>query len=174
VSKRGSLMARQRPRGNPEPSCSTGQPCTPPSPAVLSPGYERGPTMSPQRHTARMVAAQLAFRQCKERERLPRQASPTEKAKDGQHNNDDDDDPKPGRHVILSLGARRLYGEPIRFATCAVRTWPSAGQAWRWDRRPSPCRPRRLPSVRPDSARGSRCKRRAHREDVRHPLHGAL
>ena len=52
--------------------------------------------------------------------RLPREASPTEVAKDGQHNNDDENDPKPGRHVILSLGGRRLYGEPTRFAMCAA------------------------------------------------------
>jgi hypothetical protein len=44
--------------------------------------------------------------------RLPREASPAEVAKDGEHNNDDDDDPKPGRHMILSLGACRLYGDP--------------------------------------------------------------
>ena len=42
--------------------------------------------------------------------RLPREASPTKVAKNEQHNNDDDDDPNPG-HVILSLGACRLYGE---------------------------------------------------------------
>jgi hypothetical protein len=36
--------------------------------------------------------------------RLPREASPAKEAKNGQHNNDDDDDPKPGWHVILSLG----------------------------------------------------------------------
>lgn len=52
--------------------------------------------------------------------RLPREASPAKEAKDGQHNNNDDNDPKPGRHVILSLGACRLYGEPTRFATCAA------------------------------------------------------
>ena len=44
--------------------------------------------------------------------RLPREASPAKVAKQGQHNNDDNDDPKPARHVILSLGARQLYGEP--------------------------------------------------------------
>jgi hypothetical protein len=36
--------------------------------------------------------------------RLPGEASPAKVAKDGQRNNDDDDDPKPGRHMILSLG----------------------------------------------------------------------
>src|SRR5215207_1763012 len=46
--------------------------------------------------------------------RLPREASPAKVAKDGQRNDDDDDDPKPGRHVILSLGACRLYDEPTR------------------------------------------------------------
>jgi len=50
--------------------------------------------------------------------RLPGEASPAKEAKDGQHNNDDDDDPK-NRHVILSLGACRLYGEPTRI--CKVR-----------------------------------------------------
>lgn len=47
--------------------------------------------------------------------RLPSEASPAKVAKDGQHDNDDDDDPKPARHVILSLGAGRLYGDPTRF-----------------------------------------------------------
>jgi hypothetical protein len=45
---------------------------------------------------------------------LPSEASAAEVAKEGQHNNDDDDDPE-NRHVILSLGASRLYGEPTRF-----------------------------------------------------------
>src|SRR5918994_1910479 len=46
------------------------------------------------------------------RRRLPTEASPAKVAKDSQHNNDDDDDPKPGRHVSLSLGASRFYGDP--------------------------------------------------------------
>jgi hypothetical protein len=46
--------------------------------------------------------------------RLPSEASPAKVAKDGQHNNHDDDDPKPARHVVLSLGAGRLYGDPTR------------------------------------------------------------
>ena len=50
--------------------------------------------------------------------RLPGEASPAKEAKEGQHNNDDDDDPKPG-HVILSLGACLIYGEPTR--VCNVR-----------------------------------------------------
>jgi len=45
--------------------------------------------------------------------RLPREASPAKVAKDGQHNNDDDDDPE-NRHVILSLGAWRLYSPSAR------------------------------------------------------------
>jgi len=48
--------------------------------------------------------------------RLSREASPAKVAKDGQHNNDDDDDPK-NRHVILSLGACRLYSP----SACGVR-----------------------------------------------------
>jgi len=50
--------------------------------------------------------------------RLPGEASPAKEAQDGQHKNDDDDDPK-NRHVILSLGACRLYGDPTRI--CKVR-----------------------------------------------------
>jgi hypothetical protein len=46
--------------------------------------------------------------------RLPREASPAEVAKDGQHNNDDDDDPQ-DRHVILSLrSSNRLLSRPGR------------------------------------------------------------
>jgi hypothetical protein len=57
--------------------------------------------------------------------RLPGPASPAKVAKDGQHNNDDDDDPKPGRHVILSLGACRLYGERTRICkVCGLRREP--------------------------------------------------
>ena len=44
--------------------------------------------------------------------RLPIEASPAKVASDEQHNDDDDDDPNPG-HVILSLGACRLYGESV-------------------------------------------------------------
>ena len=47
--------------------------------------------------------------------RLPREASPEEVGK-GQHNDDDDDDPEPSRHVILSVGACRLYGAQTRTA----------------------------------------------------------
>jgi hypothetical protein len=50
--------------------------------------------------------------------RLPGEASPAKVAKENQHKNDDDDDPK-NRHVILSLGAWRLYSpsaRPLLFA----------------------------------------------------------
>jgi hypothetical protein len=59
--------------------------------------------------------------------RLPREASPAKVAKDGQCNDDHDDDPKPGRHVILSLGACRLYDEPTRIRNVC-------GPTLRWER----------------------------------------
>jgi hypothetical protein len=83
----------------------------------------------PQNQDLQLLRATRAGQQAHEREqvptgerlakelagaRLPREASPAKVAKDGQHNDDDDDDPKPGRHVILSLGACRLYDEPTR------------------------------------------------------------
>jgi hypothetical protein len=71
-------------------------------------------------HRARMWSPRPMSRSLVGAARLPREASSAKEAKEGQHNNDDDDDPKPVRHVILSLGACRLYGEPIRFATCAA------------------------------------------------------
>jgi hypothetical protein len=59
--------------------------------------------------------------------RPPREASPAKVASDGQHNDDDDDDPKPGRHVILSSGACRLYDEP-------TPTRNVCGPTLRWER----------------------------------------
>jgi hypothetical protein len=60
--------------------------------------------------------------------RPPREASPAKVASDGQHNDDDDDDPKPGRHVILSSGACRLYDEPTRIRK-RVRAYAAMGTA---------------------------------------------
>jgi hypothetical protein len=95
--------------------------------------------------------------------RLPREASPTKVAKDGQHNDDDDDDPEPGRHVILSLGACRLYDEP-------TRTRNVYGATRRWERlAPRRARTRAARGygrctlaleVKPESVPGSRARRR--------------
>jgi hypothetical protein len=76
--------------------------------------------------------------------RLPREASPAKVAKDGQHNDDDDDDPEPGRHVILSLGACRLYDEPTRIRNVC-------GPTLRWER---------LTGRAPRQSPGSRARRR--------------
>jgi hypothetical protein len=51
----------------------------------------------------------------------------TPQANDGHHSNDDEGDPKPGRHVILSLGACRLYDEPTRIRNVRALTL-------RWER----------------------------------------
>jgi hypothetical protein len=54
---------------------------------------------------------------------LPIETSPAKVANDEQHKNDDDDDPNPG-HAILSLGARRLYGESTRVCNASAARGP--------------------------------------------------
>jgi hypothetical protein len=54
---------------------------------------------------------------------LSREPSPAEVAKEGQGDDDDDQNPKPGRHVILSSGAVRVYGWTTRICNatrCSV------------------------------------------------------
>jgi hypothetical protein len=81
-----------------------------------------GPRGAPKRVRRTSSEAKLAGA------RPPREASPAKVASDGQHNDDDDDDPKPGRHVILSSGARRLYDEPTRIRK-RVRAYAAMGTA---------------------------------------------
>jgi hypothetical protein len=91
--------------------------------ALLTPRARGGPKRCAPRRIRRTTGeAKLAGA------RPPREASPAEVASDGQHNDDDDDDPKPGRHVILSSGACRLYDEPTRIRK-RVRAYAAMGTA---------------------------------------------
>ena len=100
--------------------------------------------------------------------RLPREASPTEIAKDGQHNNDDENDPKPGRHVILSL-EERGDSTASRPAPQRARPTPILSSPSRRKGSERPTTTPRVATSRPPAPRSPDFRLRPRRR-IRHPV----